>query len=113
MGKYRQSLTMQVTKHNLGRLKRAISNGPDKWPGATHLRVGGRQEERKDLRYYPKDQAVSKLQVAARRDAHTQARMRVSFRVVTELQHAGTNIAVCTCTRRVQAAGRPRDIAMD
>ena len=32
-------------------------------PGATHLRIGGRQEERKDLRYYPKDLAISKLQI--------------------------------------------------
>jgi hypothetical protein len=40
-----------VTRHNISRLKKAIQNGPDTWPGATHLRVGGRQEERKDLRF--------------------------------------------------------------
>jgi len=36
-----------VTKHNLQRLRAAVQNGPDVWPGATHLRVGGRQDERK------------------------------------------------------------------
>ena len=50
-----------VTKHNMSRLKAAIANGPDIWPGATHLRVAGLQQERKDLRYFPKDQALSKL----------------------------------------------------
>ena len=52
-----------VTKHNISRLKAAIANGPDTWPGATHMRLAGSQLERKDLRYFPKDQALSKLHV--------------------------------------------------
>ncbi|EKX55532.1 hypothetical protein GUITHDRAFT_156792 [Guillardia theta CCMP2712] len=53
----------RVTSHNLVRLKKAIDNGPDIWPGATHILLQGNSNDRKDLRYYPKKIAKNELRI--------------------------------------------------
>mmetsp|Transcript_61091 Transcript_61091/g.144156 ORF Transcript_61091/g.144156 Transcript_61091/m.144156 type:complete len:1479 (-) Transcript_61091:130-4566(-) len=53
----------RVTAHNMKRLKAAIHNGPDTWPGATHLLVQGLATDRKDLRYYPRREAKMRLRI--------------------------------------------------
>jgi len=53
----------RVTRFNVARLKAAVKRGADTWPGATHVLLQGSNTDRKDLRYYSRPEAASKLRI--------------------------------------------------